>query len=77
MGLVKLSNSAAHHIGCFLKVFKLDDIFDGIADKMNNIGEIEYSWNFLNKKFTMEPCIACTVAYNGAYTGAAHQINYL
>lgn len=77
MGLVKLRNGAAHHTGFFLEVFKLDDIFDGIADKMNNVWEIEYGWNLLNEKLTMKPCIPCTVAYNGAYSGAAHQINHL
>lgn len=77
MGLVELSNSGAHHIGCFFEMVKLYNVLDSVADKMNDIWEIKHSWNFLDEKFTMEPSIACTVAHNSAYSRPADQVDNL
>ena len=58
---MEFSNRGAHCIGCTFEMFKLDDVLDSVTDKMNDIGEVEHGWNLIDKKFTMESCIASTI----------------
>jgi hypothetical protein len=77
MGLVKLCDRTAHDTGCLFEMFELYYVLDGVADEVNNVWEIEHSLNFLNEKFTMESCIAGTVAHDGTYARSAHQVDHL
>ena len=47
---------------------ELDNVLDGVTNKMNNIWEVEHGWNLINKKFTVESGIAGTITNNGAYS---------
>ena len=68
---------AAQDGHCFLEIFKLDDIFNCVADKMYNIRQIKYGWNFFNKKLTKEPSIPSAVAHRGTYARASNQVDNL
>jgi hypothetical protein len=67
MGLMELGNCGTHGISRTFEMLKLDNVLDGVTDKMNNIWEVEHGWNFINDKFTMESGIAGTIAHNGTY----------
>src|ERR1700719_187345 len=57
VGLMEFSNGAAqdgHHV---LEVFELDNVFDCVANKMYYIGQVEYCWNIIDKKFTKQSSI--------------------
>ena len=77
MGLMKLCNCGMHGINCTFEMLKLDNVLDGITDKMNNIWEVEHGWNLINKKFMMESGIASTIAHNSAYSRPSNLVNHL
>ena len=77
MGLMELCDCGTHGIGCTFEMIKLDNVLEGVTDKMNNIREVEHGWYFINEKFTMESGITSTIAHNGAYSRPTDEVNDL
>ena len=53
MRFMEFRNNPSHNGYSVLEVINLNDIFDQIADKMDNIGQVEHCWNFINEEFSM------------------------
>ena len=68
MRFMKFRDNTTHDSYGVLKVCNLDDILDKIADKMDDVGQIEHGWNFINKEFSMKSSISSTIAHNSTYT---------
>jgi hypothetical protein len=74
---MKLCNNTAQDSDGVFEVCNLYDILDQVADKMDNIRQVEHCWNFVNKELSMKPSVSSTIAYDSTYPRATHRVNDL
>lgn len=67
MRFMELCDNAMHDSYGVLEVCNLDDILDQVADKMDNVWEVEHCWNSMNKEFLMKPSVSSAITYDCTY----------
>lgn len=67
MGFMELSDNTAHDSYGIFEVCNLDDILDEVADKMDNIRQVEHCWNFIDEEFAMKPSVSSAIAHDSTY----------
>ena len=72
MRLVEFSDDTTHDRNCRLEVLKFHNILDSIADKMDDIWQIEHCWNFVGQKLAEKSCVSGAITHSSTHSRAAN-----
>lgn len=67
MRFMKFCDDTTHDSYGVLEVCNLDYIFDQVADKMDNIRQVEHCWNFINEKLSMKSGVSSAITHDRTY----------
>ena len=63
---MKFGDDATDNLDAVFEVFEFYYVLQHVTDMVNNICQVQCSWNFQNKESLREVSIACTITYNCA-----------
>lgn len=77
MGHMKFGNDATDNFDRIFEVFEFYNVLQRVTDMVNNICQVQCSWDFQNKESPREASVASTITYNRAELSTPNRVNNL